>query len=393
MLTLVDLRNEQNQDLLRQRVRPPSQFLTSSSLPPGYHLGTGRSYIPSNRGSFAGGNGEEAQQRPVSAPSSGLPDAPRVRVRLNDEPRASCVAFADETITTDHHHGRGHEFDFHHHGVHPHNDPHHHHEGDDKEPNARRRRRRVFTHDVPERASRPEQGCPLFAAGRVCCRSFFDVFFIYLYKSPYALKLWKEVIRSRLDDLAGEEFQMGSGVTVADLDPEEAEMMEEMVAEGVVGEEGEEGGPGAEVPVGYNGNELYMDTTGRNEAPPGVADLQDSIDALRSSLDEMALPRAFIGARYGDLVDSLLHIGLVPMGLYRPRGLLDAPMPFSVVNPPPDTKLVRADLIFVLRPASAFFDSKGTGGGGGGGEGGGSTSSAFPYPPPPMPMRCRSDSV
>jgi len=145
-----------------------------------------------------------------------------------------------------------------------------------------------------------------------------------------------------------------------------------------------------------------MDTTGRREAPPGLAALQDSIDALRSSLDEMALPRAFIGARYGELVDSLLHIGLVPMGLYRPRGLLDAPMPFSVVNPPPDAKLVRADLIFVLRPA-AVFDSKGKGGGGRGGEGpaaaasmsggGGSTSGSFPYPPPPEPMRRRSDSV
>ena len=410
VLTLVDLRNEQNMDLLRQRVRPPSQFLASSSLPPGYHLGTGHSYIPSSRGyghsdggagAAAADDDDEEARRPLSAPSPVPPGTQPVRVRVDDVHRVSCVAFAEEAVTTDHHHRLGHGLDFHQHDIHPHNDPHNHHEGDEEEdPRARRRRRRAFS-PVPERASRPEQGCPLFAAGRVCCRSFFDVFFIYLYKSPYALKLWKEVIRSRLDDLTGEEFQMGSGVTVADLDPEEAEMMEEMVAEGVVGEEGEGKGPGAEVPVGYNGNELFMDTTGRSEAPPGVADLQDSIDALRSSLDEMALPRAFIGARYGELVDSLLHIGLVPMGLYRPRGLLDATMPFSVVNPPPDTKLVRADLIFVLRPA-AVFDSKGRGGGGGGegpaaapsmSGGGGSTSGSFPYPPPPEPMRRRSDSV
>eukprot|EP00624_Nannochloropsis_granulata_P000801 evm.model.NODE_13337_length_25799_cov_26.989883.9 len=191
-------------------------------------------------------------------------------------------------------------------------------------------------------------------------------------------------------------------MTVAEMDLEDAEIMEEMVAEGVVGGEGEEGGPGAEVPVTYNGNELFMDTTGSSEAPPGMADLQDSIDTLRSSLDEMAMPRAFIGARYGDLVDSLLHMGLVPMGLYRPRGLLDAPMPFSVINPPPDTKLVRADLIFVLRP-SAVFDVKGKGGGmerpadasGTGDEG--STSGSFVHPPappvPPVHVRRRSDGV
>lgn len=397
VLTLVDLRSAQNMHLLRQRVRAPSQLLASSTITPGFYLGRGSFHIPGSKRSslnFGGSGGEEAH-RSLSMP----PDNPPV---LKDHTRVSFAALAGEACTSDNHQGLAHGSDFLHQDVHPHNDPHHHHHYDEEDPCARRRRRRAFS-AVPERAFRPEQGCPLFAAGRVCCRSFFDVFFIYLYKSPHTLKFWKEMTRSRRDDLAGEEFQMGNGMTVAEMGFEDSEIMEEMMAEGLVGEEGEEGERGAEIPMAYNGRQLFMDTTGSSEAPPGMVDLQDSIDALRSSLDEMALPRAFIGARYGDLVDSLLHIGLVPMGLYRPRGLLDAPMPFSVVNPPPDTKVVRADLIFVLRPA-AVFDAKGKGGGGMegpaytpgmGDESSTSGSFAHPLAPPipPVQVRRRSDSV
>lgn len=107
-----------------------------------------------------------------------------------------------------------------------------------------------------------------------------------------------------------------------------------------------------EVPQGYNGFDLYMDTTGEDTAPPQMYDLQDSIDALRSSLDQMTLPSAFVGRCYGELVDAFLFMGIVPLGLYRPRGLMDAPMPFSIVNPKATTRLVRADLVYVLRPST-----------------------------------------
>ena len=288
VLTIVDLRYELNMDLLRQRVRPPSQRRGS------------RATLASYLGGEAGG--EHAHLRH----SASLPLG------------AVAVGMLDSSLTD-------------------------HEEAPPPPPRRGGRRPPRPT----ERTAQPGEGCPLYAAGRVCCRSFFDVLFIYLYKNPYALKLWKEVIRSRLDDLAGEEFQMGSGVLVTDEDQEELEMME---AAGAVEGDLEE----TAVPIGYNGKELFLDTTGHEDAPPALEDLQDAIDALRSSLDEMALPPAFIGLPYGDLVDSLLHIGIVPMGLYRPRGLMEAPMRFSLVNPPAGEKLVRGDLVFVLRPNASF---------------------------------------
>lgn len=412
VLTLVDLRNEVNMDLLRQRVRPPSQQLPSTITT---FLNT-----PTwqRTASLSGREALYAQQNAQTVPKGGNP--PTREVLLSYMQQNSCTvpkgavsipldlqqqqtvkkstlssfflqrSAMDPSSSAANHKAQDIEEAGRHaeEEAHPHNDPHSHIAGAD-DTFSPPRRPRLPQRPPAERASRPEQGCPLFAAGRVCCRSFFDVLFLYLYKNPYGLKFWKELIRSRMDDLAAEEFQMGT--THLNVEDEE---------EVSVGGSGGEGGPEEEVPLGYNGCELFMDTTGREEAPSHLEDLQDAIDALRSSLDEMVLPSAYIGLRYGELVDALLHIGIVPMGLYRPRGLMEAPMPFSVVNPPADTRLVRADLIFVLRPGPAFESAaRGDSGGGGG------PASTRPQeqqqqqphqrrsysgvPPPPVPSRRR----
>ncbi len=162
----------------------------------------------------------------------------------------------------------------------------------------------------------------------------------------------KELIRSRLDDLAAGEFQMGSGVMVRDDEGDEGSGESE-------GEDGEGDGASLEEsipPEGYTGRMLFTDATGQAHAPAALEDLQDSIDALRSTLDMLPLPAAFVGLPYGELVDSLLHCGVVAVGLYRPRGHLGASMPFSLVNPPATVALVRGDLVYALRPGPLFDD-------------------------------------
>lgn len=199
----------------------------------------------------------------------------------------------------------------------------------------------------------------------------------YLFKNPFALRFWKELIRSRLDDLAADEFQMGTGVRLR-----EKEVVDNQGGGGGMGMRGaerEDGGDGEESvestpPEGYTGSNLFTDATGQESAPPDLEDLQDSIDALRSTLDMVplaALP-AFVGLPYGELVDSLLSIGVVAMGLYRPRGHMEATMPFALVNPPASARLVRGDSVYVLRPGPVFD-------GRGGGDHGGQRAGQVPW--------------
>jgi len=329
VFTVVDLWNEQNMDLLRQRVRFSGHFSAMSAGAPGHpRLSNSTKAWPPHADATRG----NSKFQPVAM--SAAPTEALTNTRLNARHDAGALSVSRHgQCNTDRPHQEayyGHRY------------------GDD----VKRRSRAQSFVPIPERASLPEHGSPLFAAGRVCCRSFFDVFFIYMYKNPYALRLWKEVIRSSSDDLLGDEFQVGTCATASEGEILDAEMLKEMLGDAT--NDTGQNDVDAEVPFGYTGRDLYCDSTGLDDAPPEVENLQDSIDLLRSSLDEMPLPRAFLGARYADLVDAFMHMGLVPIGLYRPRGLMDAPLPFSVVNPSPDTKMVRSDLIFVLRPAGIF---------------------------------------
>jgi hypothetical protein len=223
-----------------------------------------------------------------------------------------------------------------------------------------------------------------------------------LYKNPHALRFWKELIRSRLDDLAAEEFQMGIMVRNGEEGDGESGWCSE-------GEEGDAESLSDSVPEGYTGGQLFMDATGQAQAPPALEDLQDSIDALRSSLDMIAMLPAFVGRPYGELVISLLSIGVVAMGLYRPGGQMEATMPFSLVNPPASMRLVRGDLVYILRPGPLFGDrergrqappgqprressappASAPSAEGGAGSGSSAGPTVFRSPPPPPPSRYR----
>lgn len=323
VLTIVDLRNEVSMDLLRQSVRPPPPASARESTQP-------YSFFPHSA---------------PKAPAEQLAEHVAVPIAPSSPARARRSATsADGRWDHQRSHGRR--------SPNPYGRAHH----PEDEPRLLHKQRPV---DRP--TSVPERGCPLFAAGRVCARSFFDVLFIYLYKNPYALRFWKELIRSRLDDLAADEFQMGSGVRLHEKEVEE---------QGGGGGDGAMGGPedgdrdrdGEESvelapPEGYTGRHLFTDATGHARAPAEVEDLQDSVDMLRSTVDMLplaALPAAFVGLPYGELVDALLHVGVVAMGLYRPRGHMEATMPFALVNPPASTRLVRGDAVYVLRPGPLF---------------------------------------
>ncbi len=149
VLTLVDLRNEVNMDLLRQRVRP----------------------LPTNGSPYGSPPAANAPSKPP--PTSPPSPRPPPHVAVSVAPRSPARP-PPKAGRWDHHH-------------HQQRQPHHHyrpsrggrlygpngraHHPED-EPRLGHKQRPV------DRASQPEGGCPLFAAGRVCSRSFFDVLFV-----------------------------------------------------------------------------------------------------------------------------------------------------------------------------------------------------------------------
>lgn len=153
---------------------------------------------------------------------------------------------------------------------------------------------------------------PVLAAGKACCRSFFDVLFVSFYQSPTSLRFWREVFRTVHDDMHSGDFMWGGGVGYEPKDQES----------------------GFNVLAG-NGGEL---------------DLQATVDGMRSVLDMIHCPADYVGRPYMELVDALLANDIVTLGLYRKHGTDDAPLPYAVVNPPGVTVMSRRDQLYILRP-------------------------------------------
>jgi hypothetical protein len=62
------------------------------------------------------------------------------------------------------------------------------------------------------------------------------------------------------------------------------------------------------------------------------------------------VPMEYVGREYSELVEALLQVDIVTLGLYRPRGTANAPLPYAVINPSKETALAAEDMVYVLRP-------------------------------------------
>lgn len=62
--------------------------------------------------------------------------------------------------------------------------------------------------------------------------------------------------------------------------------------------------------------------------------------------------RRFRGQRYDLLARELILNGAMPLGLYRPAGTKGNNLPYTQVNPSISERIVRGDIVFVLRSRS-----------------------------------------
>eukprot|EP00741_Cyanophora_paradoxa_P004093 tig00000767_g3975.t1 len=86
-----------------------------------------------------------------------------------------------------------------------------------------------------------------------------------------------------------------------------------------------------------------------HQGPACVAFLHYALESPRH-LQQTALPAAFAGRPYRDLVAALLLCTpFVPLGLFRAPGTGGAPAPFVYTNPHPATRLLPSDRVFLLR--------------------------------------------
>ena len=203
---------------------------------------------------------------------------------------------------------------------------------------------------------------PIFAAGRVCAHSFFDLIQLYFHQHPTALQFWFELTRcdqARIWD--GSESLEAANM---DLDVDQTYHSLQLESEALSNLEGEDEEEVVEVDwgVGYktNGNNNGECTECRGgkamkvvecgRCKPQPRKLREIVNDMRSVLDQIPVPRGFVRATYGALVHALLEHGILPMGLYRPAGVWESSLPFALINPQPDTILVALDLVYVLRP-------------------------------------------
>jgi hypothetical protein len=64
---------------------------------------------------------------------------------------------------------------------------------------------------------------------------------------------------------------------------------------------------------------------------------------------QISVPEEYVNRRYGDLFIGLLHNqGILALGLYRARGTLGAPSAYVFTNPPQETMVYEADLVYVI---------------------------------------------
>ena len=80
---------------------------------------------------------------------------------------------------------------------------------------------------------------------------------------------------------------------------------------------------------------------------------------MSGHIDQLAVPIEFVGSTYKEMADSFIfEDGIISLGLYRNRGHEGAPMPFTQLCPPPETKLQSTDLVFVLIPPKRIVKKK-----------------------------------
>lgn len=73
-----------------------------------------------------------------------------------------------------------------------------------------------------------------------------------------------------------------------------------------------------------------------------------SYDEVRV-LNQIPVPQEYCNRSYSDLFIGLLRDkGILPLGLYRARGTLGSPTAYVFTNPPKETIVNAADLVYVL---------------------------------------------
>jgi len=188
---------------------------------------------------------------------------------------------------------------------------------------------------------------PIFAAGRVCAHSFFDLVQLYFHQHPAALQFWFELTRSdqaRIWD--GSESVEAANVDSLRIDLEEEEEDDGGDKEVEAGSCDCDCGGGG----GGGGASKTMGCSRCHHQQKQKKSLREIVNDMRSTLDQIPVPHGFVDRRYGGLVHALLEYGIMSLGLYRPVGVGGSTLPYALINPPPDTMLVADDLLYILRP-------------------------------------------
>lgn len=80
-----------------------------------------------------------------------------------------------------------------------------------------------------------------------------------------------------------------------------------------------------------------------------VEDADGVSSERRRILDQIPVPVEFAHRKYADLFLALLgNDGILALGLYRAAGAFESPTAYVFTNPPKDTIVNAADLIYVL---------------------------------------------
>jgi len=193
-----------------------------------------------------------------------------------------------------------------------------------------------------EKGIQAEHMSPVFAAGRASVRSFFDFLALYSFQSPTAQQFFFELTRTDQRGIIQgrhtiEESRSGEGEVYdtsddSDSDNDEADARSDVSM------------PHEELSI----PEIWAFTTYGQDQRPRT--LREMVNEMRSVLDQIPIPKSLVGARYSALVQGLMAEGMVPIGLYRPEGILGSSLPFAVINPDRSVKLTHLDQVYILIP-------------------------------------------
>jgi len=77
----------------------------------------------------------------------------------------------------------------------------------------------------------------------------------------------------------------------------------------------------------------------------------EMVNSMRGVIDQIVVPPSFARHTYGQVVVALIEQhGVISLGLYRPTGTQGSTLPFTLINPHPDTLITEKDMMFILRP-------------------------------------------